>query len=350
VGVIAQGQAGAIGIQWFDDISNLGSTTTQVQVAGVGINNPFSSTTGTVQIVTGFTTGTTVSNTWEFGVDGTLTLPGAITVDTAYAQNIVGEFDGGGVDYSFFILKADYPTANVEIQVGDIISKTTDPATSVVVTAAVIDDGTSWRVPTGPNFIYSGAWNYNFARPRPEWEFGVDGTLTAPGHLLPNANLAYDLGSTSSQWRSIYVGTGTIYIGGIELGVNRSEQVTVNGNPIITVNPAGNITVQGDNVITPATVSDIAPSAEQEGNLWFNTVEARTYVAYNEQWVDASPTVLAPPDNNPTYESVTFNDATTQTTAWTGTVSYRNLTDVPEPFNMPAFVGGGGANTWLTAE
>jgi hypothetical protein len=241
VSVITQGQSGAVGLQWIDDISSLGSPTTQAQVAGIAVNAPLASTTGTVQIVTGFTTGTTVSNTWEFGVDG---------------------------------------------------------------------------------------------------------TLTAPGALLPNADLAYDLGSTSSQWRSIYVGTGTIYIGGVALGVNQDNYVTVDGNPIITVNTAGNITVQGDVAIGTVIISDTAPEPNN-GVQWFNTVEARTYIAYNEQWVDASPTVLAPPDTNPTLESVTFNDNTTQTTAWPGTLSYNDLTNKPV---TPAFVGGGGASTWLTAD
>jgi hypothetical protein len=183
----------------------------------------------------------------------------------------------------------------------------------------------------------------------PTWAFGQDGNLTAPGHVLPNADLAYDLGSTSSQWRSIYVGTGTVYIGGVALGVNQDNFVTVDGNPIITVNTAGNFTVQGDtNIVLGAVViSDTAPAATTPGSQWFNTVEARTYVAYNEQWVDSNPTVLAPPDTNPTLESVTFNDNTTQTTAWSGTYSYNDLTDKPV---APAFVGGGGANTWLTAE
>lgn len=39
-------------------------------------------------------------------------------------------------------------------------------------------------------------------------------------HLLPSADLTYDLGSTSSQWRSLYVGTSTIFIGGVPLRVN----------------------------------------------------------------------------------------------------------------------------------
>jgi hypothetical protein len=126
------------------------------------------------------------------------------------------------------------------------------------------------------------------------WIFGTDGKLTAPGHIVPNANLAYDLGSTSSQWRSIYVGTGTIYIGGVALGVNQDNYVTVDGNPIITINTAGNLTIQGDVNIGTVTVSDTAPTATT-GTQWFNTVDGRTYVAYNGLWVDANPTQIPSP-------------------------------------------------------
>jgi hypothetical protein len=183
----------------------------------------------------------------------------------------------------------------------------------------------------------------------PTWTFATDGNLIAPGHLLPDADLAYDLGSTSSQWRSIYVGTGTVYIGGVALGVNQDNYVTVDGNPIITVNTTGNLTIQGNTsvVLGAVLISDTAPAATTPGSQWFNTQEARTYVAYNDQWVDANPTVLPPPDTNPTLESVTFNDNTIQTTAWSGTYSYNDLTDKPV---TPTFVGGGGASTWLTAE
>ena len=90
--------------------------------------------------------------------------------------------------------------------------------------------------------------------------------------------------------------------------------------------------------------SDTAP---ETGVLWFNSTEGRMYVKYMDQWVDASPTVLPPPDTDPDVNSITFSDATVQTTAWTGTFSYNDLTDKPA---TPAFVGGGSASTWLTAD
>lgn len=61
------------------------------------------------------------------------------------------------------------------------------------------------------------------------WTFTTSGSLTAPGHIIPTENLSYDLGSTSSQWRSLYVGTGTIYIGGVPITVNTSNNTLIVG-------------------------------------------------------------------------------------------------------------------------
>jgi len=126
---------------------------------------------------------------------------------------------------------------------------------------------------------------------------GSDGVVTLPGDIIPDADLSYDLGSTSSQWRSIYVGTGTIYIGGVALGVNQDNYVTVDGNPIITVNTSGNLTVQGDTniVLGSVAIGDTAPDATTPGSQWYNTVEGRTYIAVDGLWIDANPTEIPAP-------------------------------------------------------
>ena len=281
-------------------------------------------------------------NTWGFSTDGSLVFPTADVSFEYFVPTLIGKD------------QISFATYDAENNANAYVISTQDNKTWE---AFAEDDETgaheAWAyiraelptIDTPTVFIQNrkGVDGINY-----DWVFDADGKLTAPGHIVPNADLAYDLGSTTTQWRSIYVGTGTIFIGGVALGVNQDNYVTVDGNPIITVNTAGNFTVQGDtNIVLGAVViSDTAPAATTPGSQWFNTVEARTYVAYNEQWVDASPTVLAPPDTNPTLESVTFNDATIQTTAWTGTYSYNNLTEKPV---TPTFVGGGGASTWLTA-
>lgn len=77
--------------------------------------------------------------------------------------------------------------------------------------------------------------------PNGGYESGVTATLvmsrldrssTFGGHVLPAEDLAYDLGSTSSQWRSLYVGTSTVYFGGIPLTVDANGSIVVNGNVV----------------------------------------------------------------------------------------------------------------------
>jgi hypothetical protein len=59
----------------------------------------------------------------------------------------------------------------------------------------------------------------------------LDQSSTFSGHVLPDADLTYDLGSTSSQWRSLYVGTSTIYLGGTALSI-ANNNLTINGSVI----------------------------------------------------------------------------------------------------------------------
>ena len=281
VGVITQGTGGYVALQWIDNFENIG------QVAVVVANSPFASTTGTVQIMTGASTGNGIgSNIWEFDTNGILTLPNAMTIDSA-------GLSGNGV-------KIGGTSTWISID------NTGAPPGFMVATDA---GGADHR-----------------------WLFADDGTLLAPGHIVPDADLAYDLGSTTTQWRSIYVGTGTIYIGGVALGVNESNYVTVDGNPIITVNTAGNFTVQGDTniVLGSVVISDTAPEATTPGSQWYNSVEGRTYIAYNGVWVDAAPLMMPAPDTDIDVVSITFPDASVQTTAFTGvssTSTYIEYTD-----------------------
>ena len=276
VAVIGQGIGGYVGFEWISD-----TTTSTTNVAAVILNSPFSATSGTVQIATGLVSGPTAEHIWEFGNDGKLTFPNGMVIDPTTFNNQT-TFWGGG----------DTSTNGISLTTGEITN-------SVIIPGTVFADATGVGNTdplglSGKNgvSIISGA--DGLGHTQHNWTFGTDGTLTAPGHLLPNADLAYDLGSTTTQWRSIYVGTGTIFIGGVALGVNQDNYVTVDGNPIITVNTAGNLTVQGDVVIGTVTVSETAPTAST-GTQWFNTVDGRTYIAYNGQWLDASPVVVPSP-------------------------------------------------------
>jgi hypothetical protein len=72
----------------------------------------------------------------------------------------------------------------------------------------------------------------------------------------------------------------------------------------------------GDDLLDIKVVrQDTAPTAAN-GTLWFNTVEGRLYIKYSDQWVDAAPLVQPPPDTDLDVNSITFPDASVQTSAY----------------------------------
>jgi hypothetical protein len=145
-------------------------------------------------------------------------------------------------------------------------------------------------------------------------------TATISSHVLPTSNLTYDLGSTSSQWRSLYVGTSTIYIGGTALSVSNGN-LTLNGSqvtgaPVTTstlVNgtakleliiggapyvlfpdfEGGQIYVQG-NEIAAVDTSTLVLSAGSggQGNIHINT-----YNPFPNTWVFGNNGALTLPNN-----------------------------------------------------
>lgn len=62
--------------------------------------------------------------------------------------------------------------------------------------------------------------------------------LAVESSILPADDLTYDLGSLSKQWRSLYVGTSTIYIGGVAVSVNTVSNTLVIGTSTQAANLA----------------------------------------------------------------------------------------------------------------
>ena len=77
--------------------------------------------------------------------------------------------------------------------------------------------------------------------------------------LLPGANVTYNLGSATRQWKDLWVSNNTIYIGGVALGMTAGNVLTVNGNAVLSNNSNTAVTTTGNisagNVLTGGTVS-----------------------------------------------------------------------------------------------
>lgn len=71
------------------------------------------------------------------------------------------------------------------------------------------------------------------------WSFDRDGTLTSPGDLIPSSNNTANIGSPTSQWKSLHVSNGSIYIDGVKLSSN-SGSLVVGGNITLSNNSSLN--------------------------------------------------------------------------------------------------------------
>jgi hypothetical protein len=60
----------------------------------------------------------------------------------------------------------------------------------------------------------------------------VTSNLTVGGDIVPQTALGGNLGSAARPWKSLYVSTNTIYLGGTALSINRAGNLTVNGSLI----------------------------------------------------------------------------------------------------------------------
>lgn len=176
---------------------------------------------------------------WEFGEDGTFTLPVATSGHSRFQNN------GAGFEF----------VSDTNTWTFDTDGTLTLPASSnqlYTTTNALIKSISDIQVSAGDDVGSN-------------WIFGGNGTLTTPGDILPEANNSYNLGSPDRQWNHIYVNTGSIYLGGIKLSTDNNQlsvqQITnIGGNETVIQNYAlsnADRLVKGENQVILNTDGDL---------------------------------------------------------------------------------------------
>jgi hypothetical protein len=90
------------------------------------------------------------------------------------------------------------------------------------------------------------------------------GNLVMNGSIIPSANIAYTLGSSTRQWKDIYVGPGSLYVNGkaviqdtsgtitFSTDINQNLAIQTSGTGDIQINPSGTgaVALQGTIKVT----------------------------------------------------------------------------------------------------
>ena len=93
----------------------------------------------------------------------------------------------------------------------------------------------------------------------------VSGILTVGGNILPDANLTYDIGSTTSRFNDIYLSGNTIYLGDDTLSVSENE-LRYNGEHVV-VETSGSIDLSGDLTAQNISATGISTIPTIEGDV-----------------------------------------------------------------------------------
>jgi hypothetical protein len=108
----------------------------------------------------------------------------------------------------------------------------------------------------------------------------IDQSSAFNGHVLPTTDLTYDLGSADKQWRSLYVGTSTIFIGGVPITVNTATNTlqvgavnTTSVTTVATFNVNGNLILPAGGDILDSNGNSVLGGATGDQNVWVQTFE-----------------------------------------------------------------------------
>jgi hypothetical protein len=205
------------------------------------------------------------------------------------------------------------------------------PASSIAINGLGYLTTSSRLVPTGAGFFVQPVRNsatnmvmyYNTATK----EITYSSASSLSGSLIPGLNFTYDVGSPTNRWRngyfqSLFVSTSTIYFED-DTGANTSTLALISGA----------IKVDGTTLVDQSVATGSSPTFGTVNASLFNvdSFTAATATITNLTVIGTMTTLNVTTENVTTENIVTqnFADGTSQTTAWTGTVAYSNVTGVP---------------------
>ena len=93
-------------------------------------------------------------------------------------------------------------------------------------------------------------------------------SLNVLGNILPQANITYDLGSTTSRWKDLWLSNSTIYMG--------NAQISANATSLVFTNPQG-----GQTVFAGATSSLTGATVSVTGNITGGNVTTAGIITVN---------------------------------------------------------------------
>jgi hypothetical protein len=244
----------------------------------------------------------TDAHTWTFDNDGDLTAPGDIVVGGVDGGHlIVDGNDGDNTSVRWYNMPSNEDHSIIRTYTGNPDDET-ELNRGRIQLAWQDSDRSGLRI---ISYDRSNDGNDEEDVVTHRWTFRGDGGLELPGDIRSESAINIDINLTDStlhRWR-----------------FGEDGDLTFPDGTVQTTAYTGG---SGSSTVVR---QDTAPTADN-GTLWFNTVEGRLYIKYSDVWVDAAPLVQPLPDTDLDVNSITFPDATVQTSAYSDRLINNNWT------------------------
>ena len=210
----ANGLVSNVALYW----SESGNTFVTAFTSNTGITDSNISATSYTTITTGhhlpganvtYSLGSTTQRWKDLWLSGTTIYLGGATISSPDANTVAITNQNGG---SFSVTGSAAGQASGTF--GNLIANSGVASTSTLTGALQVTGGAG----ISGNVYIGGNTN-------------ITGTVTTTGNILPSANLTYNLGSLTQQWKSIYVGPGTLYVNGKPVIQDNSGTITLSTTP-----------------------------------------------------------------------------------------------------------------------
>ena len=112
---------------------------------------------------------------------------------------------------------------------------------------------------------------------------------TVDQNIIPAVDNVYTLGTLEKQWKDVFIGPGSLYIGGVKVSkdaLTNSISISDNNNPV-------NLTVSGTiSAISPVSGLPVELHAIPDGGTEGQYLSKASNTDYDVEWVDPNLTVL----------------------------------------------------------
>jgi hypothetical protein len=105
------------------------------------------------------------------------------------------------------------------------------------------------------------------------WTFDSIGTLTAPGDIVPAGDATQSLGSSTNQWKDLWLSGNTLYMTQVPISLTGANTLQVDGANVVTSDANGNVDLAGNVNAAGLTIvgnAIITGNANIQGTLTYN--------------------------------------------------------------------------------